>query len=73
MADSLRRELPGMLQEHGRIRSAVQALRTAAQAERNAPAARLAEELALHAESEEEVLYPAAILVGDVIRARSGR
>ena len=28
--------------------------------------------LALHAKTEEEVLYPAAILVGDVIRARLG-
>ena len=30
-----------------------------------------AEELLLHAQSEEEVLYPAAILVGDIIRART--
>jgi hypothetical protein len=73
MADSLRRELPGMLQEHGRIRAAVEALRAAAEAERNPPAARLAEQLALHAQTEEEVLYPAAILVGEVIRARGGR
>jgi iron-sulfur cluster repair protein YtfE (RIC family) len=73
MADSLRRELPGMLREHGRIRTAVERLRAAAVAERNALAARLAEQLALHAQTEEEVLYPAAILVGDVIRARSGR
>jgi hypothetical protein len=72
MTDSLRRELPGMLQEHGRIRAAVKALRVAAEAERNAPAAQLAEQLALHAQTEEEVLYPAAILVGDLIRARGG-
>ena len=71
MTDSLRRELPGMLEEHGRIRAAVEALRAAAEAERNAPAVQLAEQLALHAQSEEEVLYPAAILVGDLIRARS--
>ena len=72
MADSLRRELPGMLEEHGHIRAAVDALRAAAGDERNAAAAQLAEQLALHARSEEEVLYPAAILVGDVIRARLG-
>jgi hypothetical protein len=29
-----------------------------------------AEALTAHARSEEEVLYPAAILVGDIIRAR---
>jgi hypothetical protein len=28
------------------------------------------EEIALHARTEEEVLYPAALLVGDVLRAR---
>ena len=32
---------------------------------------KLAETLAAHAQTEEEVLYPAAILVGDIIRARS--
>lgn len=31
---------------------------------------RLAEDLALHAQTEEEVLYPTAILVGDIVRAR---
>ncbi len=28
------------------------------------------EEIALHAQTEEEVLYPAAVLVGDIVRAR---
>ena len=31
---------------------------------------RLANDLALHAQTEEELLYPAAILVGDIVRAR---
>jgi iron-sulfur cluster repair protein YtfE (RIC family) len=70
MTDALRRELPQMLAEHGRIRAAVQALRGAAQAERAAKYERLAEQLALHAQTEEEVLYPAAVLVGDLLRAR---
>jgi hypothetical protein len=33
-------------------------------------AVRLAELLAMHAQQEEQVLYPAAILVGELIRAR---
>ena len=70
MSDSLRRELPRMLEEHGQIRSAVAALRTAAREAHATEAERVAEELALHAETEEQVLYPAAVLVGDVIRAR---
>lgn len=70
MTDALRRELPRMLEEHGQIRTAVSALREAARAERAAKQEELAAGLALHAQTEEEVLYPAAVLVGDLIRAR---
>lgn len=70
MTDSLRSELPRMLEEHEKIRAAVERLRTAARDEGARKYERLAEQLALHARTEEEVLYPAALLVGDVIRAR---
>jgi hypothetical protein len=70
MTDALRRELPQMLEEHKRIRAAVENLRLAARAENSEKYGRLAEDLALHAQTEEEVLYPAAILAGDVVRAR---
>lgn len=70
MTDALRAELPGMLAEHTRIRTAVEALREAARADRAAQYEQLADQLALHARTEEEVLYPAAVLVGDLIRAR---
>ena len=73
MTDSLRREMPQMLREHVAIRAATQRLGQAARAEGQSVAARLSEKLALHARSEEEVLYPAAILVGDLVRARSLR
>lgn len=70
MTASLRTELPGMLQEHEQIRAAVEELRLAAE-EANAPdQVKFAKQLALHARTEEEVLYPAAILVGDIIRMR---
>jgi hypothetical protein len=69
MTDSLRAELPQMLEEHKTIRAAVEKLRLAADAERALKYAQLAEQLALHAQTEEEVLYPAAVLVGDIIRA----
>jgi hypothetical protein len=72
MTDSLRRELPQMLREHVAIRAATQRLAREARAEGQSAVARLTDELALHALSEEEVLYPAAILVGDLVRARSG-
>ena len=71
MTDALKRELPQMLEEHKRIRAAVDALRAAAKAEHAVKYEGLADQLSIHAQNEEEVLYPAAILVGDLIRARS--
>lgn len=70
MSDSLRAELPKMLEEHKRIRAAVAELGKVARAAGAVKYERLAEQLALHALTEEEVLYPAAILVGDLLRAR---
>lgn len=70
MSDTLRKELPRMLQEHTKIRAATEKLRVVAQKDKASADEEFVEDLALHARSEEEVLYPAAILVGDVIRAR---
>ena len=70
MTDALKRELPQMLEEHKAIRAAVDNLRIAARADNAEKYERLANDLALHAQTEEELLYPAAILVGDIIRAR---
>ena len=70
MTDSLRAELPHMLTEHMAIGVAVQRLARAAKKARNADAERLAEEIRRHALTEEEVLYPSAVLVGEVVRAR---
>jgi iron-sulfur cluster repair protein YtfE (RIC family) len=70
MTDSLKSELPRMLEEHKKIRVAVDKLRVAARAEQSTKYEQLAEQLALHAQTEEEVLYPAGMLVGDIIRAR---
>jgi len=71
MTDALRAELPRMLQEHVAIRAATMRLGEVARAEGNTPVARLAEQLALHAKSEEEMFYPAGVLVGEIIRARA--
>ena len=71
MSDALRKELPRMLEEHKLIRAATEKLRDAARQEQVTAHEQFAEELLLHAQSEEEVLYPAAILVGDIIRART--
>ena len=70
MTSALRAEMPRMLEEHVRIRAAVAELRAAAESAGAEAQVELADELALHARTEEEVLYPAALLVGDLLRAR---
>ena len=72
MTDSLRAELGRMLEEHGAIAAANDRLASAARAEGYASVAQLAENLKLHAKSEEELFYPAALLVGQVVRMKSG-
>jgi hypothetical protein len=57
-------ELPKMLAEHREIVAALERLEAAAHAAGKPEHARFAEKLKVHARTEEEVLYPAAILVG---------
>ena len=71
MTDALKRELPRMLEEHKTIRAAVDGLRQAAASEKAVRYQQLADQLAHHAQTEEEVMYPTALIVGDLLRARS--
>ena len=60
-----------MLEEHEAIAAAARRLEDVARAEGNVPVEALAKALLLHARGEEELFYPAALLVGDLVRARS--
>lgn len=64
MTRALERELPRMLREHEAIRAAVGRLRAAAQRSGEQDYVRFADALAAHSRQEEEILYPAAVLVG---------
>ena len=68
LTDELEAELPVMLSEHKQIVAALGELVAAAKAEQKPQFARFAEKLIQHARTEEEVLYPAAILVGRYVR-----
>jgi hypothetical protein len=70
MTRRLKADLPAMLAEHKQIVGALEKLRTAARAAKLAEYERFAEALVLHAQTEERVLYPAAILIGEHV-ARS--
>ena len=65
MTKRLRAELPAMLAEHRTIVDALEKLRAAAAAAALPEHERFAEALIQHAQTEEQVLYPAAVLVGE--------
>jgi hypothetical protein len=67
MTTALEAELPQMLREHETIRAAAATFRKAALAAKREDYIRFADTLAAHARQEEEILYPAAILVGRYI------
>ena len=71
MTDSLRAELPRMLEEHKAIHAATRRLADAARLESNAEIEDLATTLAAHAEAEEQLFYPAAVLVGEIVATRA--
>ena len=70
MTDRLKAELPEMMQEHEAVVAALKTLITAAEADNKPEHARFAEKLILHARTEEEVLYPTAILIGEYLKLR---
>lgn len=67
MTRRLRAELPKMLAEHGQIVGALGKLRATAHAAGVTEYEHFADALVLHARTEEQVLYPAAILVGEYL------
>jgi hypothetical protein len=70
LTDRLKAELPRMLDEHKTIVLALDELGRAAAAERHPDVSRFVEELKAHAQTEEQVLYPAAILVGEFLKVK---
>lgn len=73
LTDNLEAELPGMLTEHKEIVAALRHLVAAAEAEKKPEYAHFAEKLMLHARTEEEVLYPAAVLIGRYVKLKLGK
>jgi hemerythrin superfamily protein len=73
MTDRLKAELPKMLEEHKAVVAALEKLIMAAEAEKKPEHARFAKKLMLHAQTEEEVLYPAAVLIGEYLKLKFER
>jgi hemerythrin HHE cation binding domain-containing protein len=64
----LKAEMPLMIEEHKAILAAVREFAAAAESEGDEAQVRFAADLMMHAIMEEEVLYPAAILVGEYVK-----
>jgi hypothetical protein len=69
MAEQLKSELPEMLAEHDQIRKALERLGQEATKEGRPQVAYFAAKLLQHARIEEEILYPAAIVLGAYLKS----
>jgi hypothetical protein len=72
MTDTLKAELPRMLEEHQAIVAALKKMIEAAKQEGKPEHVHFAEKLMLHAQTEEEVSYPTAILIGEYLKLKLG-
>ncbi len=70
MTDKLKSDLSHMIQEHNEIVAALDNLIKIAKAENKTEVVQFAEKLKLHAKTEEQVLYPTAILIGKYLKLR---
>jgi hemerythrin superfamily protein len=70
LTERLEAELPAMLAEHKAIVGALTQLQQAAVRAKRDDIVQFAQALIQHARTEEEVMYPAALLVGRYLRAR---
>jgi hypothetical protein len=70
LTDRLRKDMPEMLAEHQAVMAELKKLTEVARAERQHEVVQFAEKLGLHAQTEEQVLYPAALLVGEYVKLR---
>ena len=70
ITEALEMNLVQMLEEHKEIRASLKGLSKAGKKTSDAQAIDFSEKLGLHAMAEEEVYYPAAILVGRYLRLK---
>jgi hypothetical protein len=70
LTDKLEADLPQMLSEHQAVVRALSVLAEAARGEGKPEVEKFAQRLQLHAQTEEQLSYPAAILVGRYVRSR---
>lgn len=73
ITDALAVEIPALVDQHRIITKAARELRATAQAEDRPEIERLAQQIMRHVQVEEQINYPAALLVGAIVESRFGR
>ncbi len=71
-AVALKKSLPVMYAEHREISRALGRLAEAARVEKDSDTALIAEKIMMHIRLEEEILYPAAIILSEYLEIRNG-
>src|SRR5688572_7613712 len=71
MTDKLEAGMTTMLSEHKDIEAALKKLKDAATAEKKPAGVQFAEHLAAHAQTEEEITYPTALLIGLYVKSKA--
>lgn len=72
LTDALKADLGEMLQEHQGIVAALERLAQAGEKENKPEAVEFTHALKLHAQNEEQVAYPTALLIGEYVRLKLG-
>ena len=71
LTEKLDADMPAMLSEHKDIAATLKKLKDAATAENKPAGVRFAEHLAAHAQTEEEITYPTALLIGLYVKNKA--
>lgn len=72
-AERLKQELAEMLREHQAIAKALEELYDTATDAARPELARFAKKLLLHAQMEEQIYYPASLVIGEYLRLKTGK
>ena len=70
LTERLKHDLPLMIREHEEIVKSLDALKIAASEENKPDFINLADKIVRHAREEEEISYPAAILIGEYLKLK---
>jgi hypothetical protein len=73
MTDKLQADMPAMLAEHQEISAALSQLKNAASYENKSEGVKFADELAAHAQTEEKITYPTALLIGLYVSGKAAQ